>query len=804
MIRPKDTKSRTRTILLAFLGIVLMGVFFYLVKQSPTVQLLKTSIPREKILLKAESYFKQLNADPAKFQRRISAGIDEELLRYAQYYKKNQGNFPGLSVGTWKTTWKDKNAGIFDEENFLPAFEITFDFSGKLIGFRIGEKNLVLPDNSTLSQDDEEDVEMEARFFLESQDIKTTSLVITNKEFKTTDHSTTYSFTLKSKKSPLPGIIDTYSFEFIGKRKQITHYQWNREVDWGKAFGLPKIPTGESVPGILLIIAWLAITGIIIVHFIRKFRKDELEFKWALRLGLAIFILEFIISILLNGANLSGLLMGGLGIFIFIGVLIIFPAMESRTREDWPEKLSVIDLLFQGKGAVQETGTAILRSFFLTGLTLCWFGVVIFTASSLDIGHLQLNQNTVKIFQGLPQALSIANWDILISLFTGFILLGFWPAFLKGKIPGRGSWFVLLMVLTFLLVGLDRFFIRPPYLGLILFLPTALIWAYSVYKWDQLTVLLSLAGVLIGSDLMLMLLELGNLFSLPGKIFITFLILFFLLGVYLVFRPQSAKDYNRYVPGYVGRIAERERFLKELEIARGVQVRFLPQKVPDFPNLEIVSLCQPAMEVGGDYYDFIRMDERYMSVLIGDVSGKGVSAAFYMTMVKGIIKTLSKKVKEPAVLLAEANDIFYENAPRNVFVTIIYGIFDLKEKTLTFASAGHNPLTAWRNRTGKVETIKPKGIALGLEYGERYRACIEEKCIPIEEKDVFVFYTDGITEAMNTDEEIFGEKRLCDVIEKNAHFSPQQLQEKMMEAVREFSGQAPQHDDFTMVVIKVR
>jgi len=210
------------------------------------------------------------------------------------------------------------------------------------------------------------------------------------------------------------------------------------------------------------------------------------------------------------------------------------------------------------------------------------------------------------------------------------------------------------------------------------------------------------------------------------------------------------------------------------------------------------------MEVGGDYYDFIRINDRYMSVLIGDVSGKGVSAAFYMTMVKGIIKTLSKKTRDPATLLIEANEIFCENTPRNVFITIIYGIFDLKAQTLTVASAGHNPLIAWRNRTGKTEIVNPKGMALGLEPGELYRTIIEEKCIPIEEKDVFVFYTDGVSEAMNTKEEIFGEERLRLVIEQYAHLSPQLLQEKVVQAVSEFSGKAPQHDDLTMVVVKIR
>ena len=272
----------------------------------------------------------------------------------------------------------------------------------------------------------------------------------------------------------------------------------------------------------------------------------------------------------------------------------------------------------------------------------------------------------------------------------------------------------------------------------------------------------------------------------------------------LVFRPQCAEDYDNYVPEYVSRIAERERLVRELEIARSVQMRFLPQAVPEFAHLDIVSLCQPAMEVGGDYYDFVRMDEHNMSVLIGDVSGKGVSAAFYMTMVKGIIKTLSKKTRRPAVLLEEANEIFCENAPRDVFVTVIYGVFNLETQALTFASAGHNPLMIWKKKTGMTQKMNPRGIALGLAGSVKYRSLIEETTIPFEEGDVFVFYTDGVSESMNMNQEIFGEERLEAIITKSAHQPPRLIQRNVVEAVSRFSGKAPQHDDFTIVVVKIK
>jgi hypothetical protein len=805
MVKPvnqqKNNKQNFKTILLAIIGIVFIVLYFVLVTQSPTVQLLKPQVSKEEILSNAESYFNQLIADPTEFTREISAEIDLNLFRYVQYHKKTNNKFPGLTVGRWKVVWKEKqpSSAVMEEKRPNNGFEITFDFSGNLVGFHIKRKSFVLEDTADLSEDD---LVMEAKFFLESFNIKTQSLVTTNRDIKKTDDSTTYNFTLKDKVNPYPHVTDTYIFEYVGNR--IASYQWNQVVDL-KTIGQTNHVVEAAIPVILMVITWLTIIGFIIVFFLRKLRRDELEFKRALWIGIVSAVLLFIMITVISGIRLDTILGGGvLGVLAFIGLLILVPVTESSTRESWPEKLEVIDLLFQGKGAVRETGAAILHAFFLTGITVLFFGGLIFVVTSMDIGYLVLKNHMIDVFRDIPNALHFILEKIVSSLFIGFIFLGFWPGYLKRKIPTNRFLFILLLALAFNLGGLHRLYFHPRYLGLILVLPITLIWAHFVRKWDMLTVLLSLIGGLFFLDLMLIPLMPDTLFSSPGMAVIIFIGLFFLLGVYLVFRPQSVKDYDSYVPEYVSRIAEKERFLKELEIARGVQMRFLPQKVPEFPSLEIVSLCQPAMEVGGDYYDFIQMNEQYMSILIGDVSGKGVSAAFYMTMVKGIIKTLSKKTKDPATLLIEANEIFYENAPRNVFITIIYGIFDLKAQTLTVASAGHNPLIAWRHSTGKTEIVNPRGIALGLDPGEHYRAIIEEKCIPIEEKDVFVFYTDGVSEAMNTNEEIFSEKRLRSVIEKYAHLSPQILQEKIVQAVSEFSGKAPQHDDLTMVVVKIR
>ena len=798
-----NNKQNGKTILLAALGLAFIVMYFSLVTLSPTLQTVKPRVSKEKILSEAESFFRQLLSDSGQLQREVSTKIDAELLHYVQFYKKTKGTYPDLQAGSWVIAWKGKREpGKVDnniDTDTNNVFEIAFDFKGNLLSFKIGKKSLVLQDKSSFTEDE---AEMEAKFFLESVNIKTNSLVTTNKELKSTNQSTTYQFTLKDKNNPYPYITNTYFFEFLGSR--IVSYRWNRVVD-PETGEIPTFKRDRMISDILMAITWLAVIGIVIVLFIRKLRKDELEFKRALWLGIVAAVLVFIrIAASGDGQYYDFIQAGVSSIFVFLGLLILFPVTESSSRETWPEKLKTLDLLFQGKVLVRETGVAILQSFFLTGLTTLLFGGLVLFITATHTGYILIPTTLIDNLLGFSNAASFAARNSISGLFLGLLFMAFWPGYLKGKIQGKQWIFWIILIISLNLTGFHLLYFQPPLLGFFLILPLTAAWAYFIRKWDILTVILSLLGMLFFLGLMLTPLLPEILFSPQSMAVVVAMALFFLLGVYLVYRPYSAEDYDSYVPDYVSRIAEKERFLKELEIARGVQMRFLPQKVPEFPGVEIVSLCQPAMEVGGDYYDFIQMDNRYISVLIGDVSGKGVSAAFYMTMVKGIIKTLSRKTKQPAVLLAEANDIFYENAPRNVFITIIYGIFDLKEQTLTVASAGHNPLIVWRNRTGETTMINPKGLALGLDPGDRYKSIIEETCIPVEEKDVFVFYTDGVSEAMNTDEEVFGEERLCMVIETYAALSPQDLQEKILTAVREFSGKAPQHDDFTMVVVKIR
>jgi serine phosphatase RsbU (regulator of sigma subunit) len=174
-----------------------------------------------------------------------------------------------------------------------------------------------------------------------------------------------------------------------------------------------------------------------------------------------------------------------------------------------------------------------------------------------------------------------------------------------------------------------------------------------------------------------------------------------------------------------------------------------------------------------------------------------------MTLAKGFLKALSRTYHSPGETLSLMNNMFYENVNRGNFISMIYGIFDLDKKMLTLARAGHNPLIVKQSSSGEVKFVQPKGIALGLEKGEIFSKSILEEDLTFNSGDTFVFYTDGFTEAMNKNKEEYGEDRLSKTINDNILLSSEDLLKKIYSDVRSFIGKEKQHDDMTIVVVKI-
>jgi sigma-B regulation protein RsbU (phosphoserine phosphatase) len=253
---------------------------------------------------------------------------------------------------------------------------------------------------------------------------------------------------------------------------------------------------------------------------------------------------------------------------------------------------------------------------------------------------------------------------------------------------------------------------------------------------------------------------------------------------------------------------EKKRLEEELRIARAVQMSLLPRGDIVVPGLSITALCVPAREVGGDYYDLLPLDDGRLGVLIADVSGKGTSAAFYMAELKGIILSLCRIHRSPRQLLIEANRIIADNLDSRSFITMTYAVIDLQARTMTYARAGHTPLIhCTTDGSGpQVRVLAPDGLVVGLKLDDGralFERLLKEETIPLLQGDLFMFFTDGITEAMNHASDCFGETRLTEILAEHGDLPSEELRERILREIDAFVAGAPQHDDMTMILVKV-
>ena len=248
---------------------------------------------------------------------------------------------------------------------------------------------------------------------------------------------------------------------------------------------------------------------------------------------------------------------------------------------------------------------------------------------------------------------------------------------------------------------------------------------------------------------------------------------------------------------------ERERMEEELRIAREVQQRLLPHETPKYNGISIESLTITAYEVGGDYYDYLNFSDEELGFIIGDVSGKGTSAAFYMAEAKGIVQSLSKTFREPRELLIRTNEILYETLERKSFISMLMASLNCTTNTLSFARAGHCPLLYYNSKVNEASLLQPDGIGVGLEKGEIFRKKLKEEKVQCASGDIFVFYTDGLSEARNVANEEYGDEQLRRLIETNAKKTAAELKEIVIDSILSFLDGQSLSDDLTLLLVKL-
>ena len=263
---------------------------------------------------------------------------------------------------------------------------------------------------------------------------------------------------------------------------------------------------------------------------------------------------------------------------------------------------------------------------------------------------------------------------------------------------------------------------------------------------------------------------------------------------------QMASDLKTHMDELRRTTAEKERMAKELEIAKGIQQSFLPDSVPEIPGIDLAALNLPALEVGGDFYDFIPITTDRWGLAIADVSGKGVPAALFMALSRTLIRASTARNPATVNAIKQANSLICADSKTSMFVTLFYAILDANKMTLTYVNAGHNPPLLFRSGATDIALLEAKGIALGVIE----QVDLDEVELELKRGDTVVLYTDGVTEALNEAGEEFGSARLMAVVRAQSGASARELITQIRDAIGAFTGNQPQFDDITLMVLKVK
>jgi len=241
----------------------------------------------------------------------------------------------------------------------------------------------------------------------------------------------------------------------------------------------------------------------------------------------------------------------------------------------------------------------------------------------------------------------------------------------------------------------------------------------------------------------------------------------------------------------------------ELEQAHNIQKKLLPGKLPSLPGLDIATFSRFSRDVGGDYFDFIPLRNGCCALVVADVSGKGVPAAMVMVMFRSILRMVAANDHSPVDTLGHTNRLVQRDLLRGMFITAIYAVIDPKNRKIHLVNAGHNPPLIWRPRLTGTRAISIKGPAIGLLPTGKFDEAIRQKTLPVEQGDCLCFYTDGATEAKNLLGEDLGHRALARALRQAGNQSAKQQVDALVAAIDDHQEDAPQHDDITLVVVRV-
>ncbi len=741
----------------------------------------------------------------AEFQSR------EDLLRYAVKHFSGeetkrllQSEIPAYQ---WQVTWErpQQDKSLLENEdhrepnafpNWFKRVQIRYDQNGREIAFNVeAEDDSLIPAISQEAAQAMADSILRVRLGADTAGFKF-QRGRQNSKGDRVDYSFAY-----QRNENLAGLPVNLQIDILGSRLGKFEYQYVVPKE-------PESKVSEYFRAITLLLTFLGLAVLYVIFLIKKLRADEISFKtvWPVALVATAAFGYFVANQIKEGNNLMWMIIGtGFSTaFVGLGIFAATATADALSREVWNDKLLSFDAIRRGLLRHRLLGQNLLR-----GIAI---GFILRGATSVVI-ELAAKVSTLDLVKWSMDIQDINVWSPLLYRLAQVVVNGVWFQFavilfgvsIAARYFSRRHWIVAALAIFWALsFGLISDFPSGPYWATVLNgLIVGGILAVTFLLYDFVACLSAYVTFGITFHAVRLIFYEHPALAFSGWVLFGLIVVLGVWGLVSLSKNISVEELSQYTPALVKRIVERERLKRELVIARQVQLSFLPRANPSIPGLDVASICIPAMEVGGDYYDFISLNERKLGIAIGDVSGKGISAAFYMTLTKGFLRSLTRTNLSPREVLIEINSLFYENVDRGHFISMIYGVFDLDAMTFTFARAGHNPVISHRMAAGQPEKLCPKGLALGLEQGGLFAKVIEELTVPLAKDDVFVFYTDGFSEAMNSSKDEFGEERLQQLINKVANKSSEELLVDIEKEIKGFVGHNSPHDDMTMVVVRM-
>ncbi len=566
---------------------------------------------------------------------------------------------------------------------------------------------------------------------------------------------------------------------------------------------------------ILSVVGGIVLVILILVTLVRRLRNDEIGFRSAIFWGIvttAALAVSYGIRFSEEDFAFSSWMFYFI-VFItsvFRGIVMIFSwsASEGIGRSQWNEKFLTLDAVQRFAFRSRWIGVSLLQGIGAGGILLGCYALFhpllsLFPEHVMFLGSMS-DQSGSAAFLETPLKNAGSLLDLVATSVTAALVLSVFAPGLARRFTERKLLLVATGGICWMAMTQTLFHAyHPLYLHLAFTFAAGAAVTWLFLLTDLQAVLVALLTVNLSHHALVALHRLSDGFLPLGIVYLGILLLILGAGIFLSTVRREEVDLADYTPHFVKRMAERHRLQQEVESARHIQQSLLPREIPRIVQLDIAAACFPALEVGGDYYDFIGFDDHTVGALIGDVSGKGISAAFYMTLAKGVIASQARRSPSPRAVLSSVNELLYEIMERGKFISMVYGVFDTAAGSLTYAHAGHNPIIHFCARDGELRILRSPGMALGLEKGVKFSETLTEERIPLEPGDIFIFYTDGYVEAMDKHMVEFGEERLLAAIRSNTGRTASEMLSSLTAAAREYMGKTRQHDDMTMVVVRV-